>query len=104
MALRTSKRSSALGLSGMRAGHLQVLLQDEDGLELLAYAGTCLARFLPKNGQTCSTLLRARSNMRCRHVAQTFWFPCFALNLTGSLARLSCQRSSPSALLWELGM
>ncbi|CAJ1362273.1 unnamed protein product [Effrenium voratum] len=43
-ALRTSKRGSAPGLSGMRAEHLQVLLQDAEGLELLAYAGTCLAR------------------------------------------------------------
>ena len=43
-ALRTSKRGSAPGLSGMRAEHLQVLLQDAEGLDLLAYAGTCLAR------------------------------------------------------------
>ena len=43
VALRTSKRGSAPGLSGMRAEQFQVL-QDEDGLELLAYAGTCLAR------------------------------------------------------------
>ena len=43
-ALRTSKRGSAPGLSGMHAEHLQVLLQDAKGLELLAYAGTCLAR------------------------------------------------------------
>ena len=43
-ALRTSKRGSAPGLSGMRAEHLQLLLQDAEGLELLAYAGTCLAR------------------------------------------------------------
>ena len=37
MALRDAKRGGAAGLSGMRAEHLKLLLQDLPALELLAY-------------------------------------------------------------------
>ena len=42
-ALRDAKRGGAAGLTGMRAEHLKVLLQDQPALELLAYAATRLA-------------------------------------------------------------
>ena len=43
-ALREARRGGAPGLSGMRAKHLKLLLQDIPAQELLAYAATLLAR------------------------------------------------------------
>ena len=42
--LREAKRGGAAGLSGMRAEHLKILLQDAEAIELLADAATQLAR------------------------------------------------------------
>ncbi|CAE7199065.1 unnamed protein product [Symbiodinium natans] len=42
-ALRGAKRGGAAGLTGMRAEHSKVLLQDQPALEFLAYAATRLA-------------------------------------------------------------
>ena len=44
IALRDARRGSAPGLSGMRAEHMKLLLQDDDGPELLANAATLQAR------------------------------------------------------------
>ena len=43
-ALRDTRRGGAAGLSGMRAEHLKVLLQDLDAVDLLTEAATRLAR------------------------------------------------------------
>ena len=43
-ALREARRGGAPGLSGMRAEHLKLLLQDVESQELLAYAATRVAR------------------------------------------------------------
>ena len=43
-ALREARRGGAAGLSGMRAEHLKLLLQDLEALELLAEAATHLAQ------------------------------------------------------------
>ena len=43
-ALREARRGGAAGLSGMRAEHLKLLLQDLEALELLTEAATCLAQ------------------------------------------------------------
>ena len=42
--LREAKRGGAAGLSGTRAEHLKILLQDAEAIELLADAATQLAR------------------------------------------------------------
>eukprot|EP00439_Symbiodinium_sp_Y106_P015213 s9130_g2.t1 len=58
-ALREAKRGGAAGLSGMRAEHLKMLLQDAEAMELLADAATLLARaHVPPEIQTALAMAR----------------------------------------------
>ena len=58
-ALRSARRGSAPGLSGMRAEHLKLLLQDGEAIELLAEASTLLAQArVPAD--VCTALAMAR--------------------------------------------
>ena len=58
-ALREAKRGGAAGLSGMRAEHLKMLLQDAEAMELLVDAATLLARaHVPPEIQTALAMAR----------------------------------------------
>ena len=58
-ALRSARRGCAPGLSGMRAEHLKLLLQDSEALELLAEACTLLAQARVPT-EVCKALAMAR--------------------------------------------
>ena len=58
-ALREAKRGGAVGLLGMQAEHLKLLLQDAEAIELLADAATLLARaHIPPEIQTALAMAR----------------------------------------------
>ena len=102
VALHTSKRSSAPGLPGMCEEHLQVLLQDEGGLELricglLGASGSscrsCRGPCLPDSPgcpRQCEWGYAAVATRVAGVRWHTLWLPGFALSWSCGQAQRSC--------------